>query len=527
MTRKTSLKLALLASLATGAQAYGMIGADVPLANTDIGNQAYVSYYTEANVQKFLQSNIVITRINSIYNLALTPNRTVSLTRGATAIFNHTLSNTGNIIDSYDLTHTYGDFSTRGVKIYLDQNNNGIIDNGELEIPFLNSKYQVKNLEPGQIVSLLVTVPTTVADTAAQLNGQLTAKSTGNAVLTPVNVTETINFQEGGNAIVYKAIDKSSGTSEIENEITVYLKIANEAKGAGDIAAAFSLTDKLDSRFKYVAGSANFKNFNGIPTALTDATGDDEINNNNTSVKFGYDVNNNEIKFEIPGGVPANTPLNSQNGMLIFKVKVAANTPVGIVPNHVDYKYTSTGATAETTAQSNKVNYEILKYVRATFEGMHIPVGQAGETLRFENKFTNTANAPERFSLKLSDEFFPAGTGFRLAMESIEEEGHIERPLIDTNGDGNLDTGLVYPGVENHVNVILYATLPTNMPEPGSNFKIVKNATSVYKPDYTVRANDTLGTIKIATVDITNRESIAENPNAAPGIGLGPERNPV
>ncbi|MGL4534274.1 MAG: hypothetical protein ACRCUA_04375, partial [Fusobacteriaceae bacterium] len=46
-------------------------------------------------------------------------------------------------------------------------------------------------------------------------------------------------------------------------------------------------------------------------------------------------------------------------------------------------------------------------------------------------------------------------------------------------------------------------------------------------PDYTVRANDTLGTIKIATVDITNRESIAENPNAAPGIGLGPERNPV
>ncbi|MGL5000056.1 MAG: hypothetical protein ACRC5T_13940, partial [Cetobacterium sp.] len=502
-------------------------GADVPLANTDIGNQAYVSYYTEGNLQKFLQSNIVITRINSIYNLALTPNREVALTRGATAIFSHTLSNTGNIVDSYNLTHTYGDFSTRGVKIILDKNNNGIIDNGELEIPFLESKYQVKNLEPGQTVSLLVTVPTTDADTAAELTGVLTAKSTGNTGLPPVNANEKITFQEGGNAIVYKAIDKSSGTSEIDNELTVYLKIGNEAKLDTEIAKAFSLTDKLDTRFQYVVGSAYFKNFNGVTTVLTDAVGDTETNNNNTLLDFGYDDSKKEIKFEMPGGIPGNTPLNSPNGMLIFKVKVAANTPVGTVPNYVDYKYTSTGTTIVTTAQSNKVNYEILKYVRATFEGMHIPVGQAGETLRFENKFTNTANAAERFSLKLSDEFFPAGTAFRLAMESIEGEGHIERPLIDTNGDGSLDTGLVYPGVENHVNVILYATLPTNMPEPGSNFKIVKNATSVYKPDYTVRANDTLGTIKIATVDITNRESIAENPNAAPGIGLGPERNPV
>ncbi|MGL5972024.1 MAG: hypothetical protein ACRCZ1_02135 [Cetobacterium sp.] len=523
MTKKNGLKLALLLSLATGAKAYGMVAAEVPLANTDIGNQAYVSYYTEGNLQKFLQSNIVITRINAAYNLDLTPNRTVALTRGTTAMFNHVLTNTGNIIDSYDLTHTYGPSAGRDVKIYLDQNNNGMIDNGEAEIPYLNSKYQIKNIEPGQAVSLLVSVPTTTNDTAATLTGQISSKSVGNSSLPIKTVTETITFQEGGNAIVYKAINKSSGTSEIENEIIVYLKIANESTKAEDIATEFSLTDKLDPRFNYVPGSAKFKNFNGIDTVLTDRD-DTEINNNSTPIKFKYE--NGEIKFDILNGVPANNPLNSQNGILEFKVKVPANTPVGMVPNYVDYKYKPTGALNSIDAASNKVNYEILKYVRATFEGMHIPVGQAGETLRFENKLTNTANAAERFSLKLSDEFFPAGTTFRLAMESIEDEGHVERPVIDTNGDGNIDTGLVYPGLENHVNVILYATLPTNMPEPGSNYKIVKNATSAYNPDYVVRANDTLGTIKIATVDITNNQSISENANAE-GVGLGPERNPV
>ncbi|MGL6132550.1 MAG: hypothetical protein ACRCZ9_13135, partial [Fusobacteriaceae bacterium] len=104
---------------------------------------------------------------------------------------------------------------------------------------------------------------------------------------------------------------------------------------------------------------------------------------------------------------------------------------------------------------------------------------------------------------------------------------HNERPIIDTNGDTKIDTGLVDIGEENHVNVILYATLPSNMTAPGSNFKIVKNATSTFKPDYVVKANDTVGTVKVSSVDITNDFTVSEKPNDAPGIGAGPERNPV
>ncbi|MGL4865100.1 COG1470 family protein [Cetobacterium sp.] len=522
MIKKPSLKLALMLSLVAGTSAYGALASNVPLANTDIGNQAYVSYYTEANLQKFLQSNIVITRINSVYNLALAPDRTTTVTRGNAAVFNHTLTNTGNIIDSYDLRHGFED--DRGVKIYVDRNNNGILDSGEAELIPILGKYRITDIDPGAKVSLLVVVPTKVADDIGGINNKIFAKSIGNSQLGEVFVTDTINFLTGGNAIVYKALSKASGSSETDQEITVFLKIANDDPLASNIAQSFKLIDTLNADFKYIPGSGKWKNYNGIDTVLTDAEDEEKDSQNNQPIKFKVD--NNELTFELPNGIPGNNQLSSPNGYLEFKVKVVANTPVKTIPNTASYSFTPTGGNL-TSRSSNTVNYDVLKFVRATFTGQHIPVGQAGETLRFVNKFINTANAPERYSLTLSDEFFPTGTTFRLAMESREGEGLIERPILDTNGDGKIDTGLVGVGEANSVNVILYATLPINMSNPGSDYKIVKNATSTFTPTYIVKANDTLGTIRISTVDITNDFSVSEKPNDAPGIGLGPERNPV
>ncbi|MGL4867281.1 MAG: hypothetical protein ACRC4S_01310, partial [Cetobacterium sp.] len=201
MMRKSNLTLALLLSLGAGAKAYGAIGAEVPLANTDIGNQAYVSYFTENNTQKFLQSNIVITRINPVYNLALTPDRITSIAKGSTAVFNHTLVNTGNVKDSYDLRHDYT--GPRKVEIYLDKNNNGTIDAGETKlVADANGKYQIKDLEPGDRVSLLVAVQTLAGDDVdLGVTGKIYADSKDSAI-PEVSVNETIKFQVGGNAIV-------------------------------------------------------------------------------------------------------------------------------------------------------------------------------------------------------------------------------------------------------------------------------------------------------------------------------------
>ncbi|MGL4934746.1 MAG: hypothetical protein ACRC51_04660 [Cetobacterium sp.] len=527
MSKKIGLKLALLLSLAAGAKAYAT---DIPLANTDIGNQAYVSYYTEANVQKYLQSNIVITRVNSVYNLALTPNRETTITRGNIAVFNHTLTNTGNIIDSYDLSHGYGDL--RGVRVFLDLNSNGIIDAGETELVAAAGKYAINNLAPGNRTSILVVVPTTGSDPIGGI-GPIEIKATSKGNITTVleaKVTETIKFQTGGNAIVYKALNKSSGTSEFDNEITVSLKIANDDPLITNIAKEFKMSDELDAAFHYVAGSAKWKNFDGIDTVLTDADDEETYlgdSQNEQPIKFKYTAGTNTIDFELPNGIPGNKLLSLPNGYLEFKVVVAANTSVKLIPNKASYSFIPTGDTEAISRTSNTVNYEVLKYVKAEFLGHHIPTGQAGETLRFVNKFTNLANSSERYAITLSDEFFPTGTTFRLAMEAKESGNLVERPIIDTNGDGKIDTGLVLPGDANSVNVILYATLPTNMSAPGSNYKIVKNATSTYTPTYVVKANDTVGTVSVTTVDLTNNFSLSEQPTTAPGLGLGPERNPV
>ncbi|MGL5413223.1 COG1470 family protein [Cetobacterium sp.] len=528
MIRKHSFKLALLLSLATSSMAFGAITPETPLANTDIGNQAYVSYFTEANQQKFLQSNIVITRVNSIYNFSLTPDRTTIITKGGTALFSHTLTNIGNSVDSYDLSHDYG--LRPNVRIIVDRNNNGIVDAGETAItPDENGKHLVSNINPGERINILVSVPTSVGEAGSEINSKLHAESKGKTDLPKLSVDEQILFQTGGNAIVYKALNKASGSSENDTEITVYLKIANDDPTASNIAKDFSLTDTLDTKFKYVAGSAKWKNYNGIDTVLSDADDNESDSHNNQPLKFKAEKEGEKDKltFELPNGVPGDSPLSSSNGYLEFRVVVPANTPIGTIPNEVNYKFTPTGETTSIPRISNRVNYEVLKYVRATFTGHHIPEGQAGETLRFVNKFVNTANASERFALTLADQFFPAGTTFRMTIESKEGNNTVERPVMDTNGDGDIDTGLVAPGEPNSINVILYATLPINMANPGSDFKIVKVAKSIYNPNYSVRANDTVGTVKVSTVDITNNYSIAENPDNAPGLGLGPERNPV
>ena len=131
------------------------------------------------------------------------------------------------------------------------------------------------------------------------------------------------------------------------------------------------------------------------------------------------------------------------------------------------------------------------------------------------------ANAPEIYNLAIADKFFPVGTTFRMALQT---PGQGERPALDNNGDGIIDTGTVE--INETVNVILYAQLPQNITNLQSNYTVKKVATSTHTPTYNLNVLDTLTTLTAATVDLTNREDLAANINA-PGKGLGLEQSPV
>lgn len=514
---KSLLVAASVLSIVTYSSAMGAARDDIPLANYDIGNQATLTYQTLGGVNKLLQSNIVLTTINQTYALALDPNREAEVTAGNDALFNHTLTNYGNGIDSFKITH---DYTGRNVKMYLDANNNGVLDAGENEIvPKIGEngkdEYLISDIGAWESQSIIVRVSTTGGETT-DVSSTLTAKSVGDGTETDT-ATETIRFAIKANVGVYKALSSASGASDVAREVTVYLKVFNDSKTPAKDAI---LTDTLNTKFTYIENSAKWQ-----PHGTDNIT---SISDNYNQGGIVYSVTkratsdgNDVVNFTVTN-VPGNTLVESKGGVLSFKVLVKEQEAVGVITNEATFQFKSGTETDPITGKkSNTVTYSILKYVRATFTGDAIENAQAGQELRFVNVFKNTANASEIYNLQVADKFFPTGTTFRMALQSKDQN---ERPALDTNGDNIIDTGLV--AINETVNVILYAQLPNNITNIQSDYTVRKVATSTHTPTYNVNALDTLKTLTAATVDLTNTQSLGENVNA-PGKGLGPEQSPV
>lgn len=513
---KSLLVATSVLSMVTYSSAMGSARDDIPLANYDIGNQATLTYQTLGGVNKLLQSNIVLTRINQTYAVALDPDRTVTVTAGKDALFNHTLTNYGNGTDSFNITHGY---TGRTVTMYLDINNNGVLDAGENEIvptgTGANTTYTINDIGPWESQSIIVRVSTGASETTP-VTTTLTAKSLGDATKTDT-AEETITFTEKANVGVYKALSSASGASDVAREVTVYLKVFNDSPTYAKDAI---LTDTLNTKFTYVENSAKWQ-----PHGTDNVT---SISDNYNQGGIVYSVTkratsdgNDVVNFTVTQ-VPEDTLVESKGGVLSFKVLVKENEPVGSITNKATFEFKSGEETTPVTGKSsNTVTYSVLKYVRATFTGDTVANAQAGQEIRFVNVFKNVANAPEVYNLAIADKFFPVGTTFRMTLQT---PGQGERPALDNNGDGIVDTGLVE--INEIVNVVLYAQLPENITNLQSNYTVKKIATSTHTPTYNLNVLDTLTTLTAATVDLTNNQDLAANANA-PGKGLGPEQSPV
>ncbi|MGL5778594.1 hypothetical protein [Cetobacterium sp.] len=510
---KSLLVATSVLGMVTYSSAMGAARDDIPLANYDIGNQATLTYQTLGGTNKLLQSNIVLTTINQTYALALDPDRIVEVTAGKDALFNHTLTNYGNGTDSFKITH---DYTGRTVTMYLDSNNNGVLDAGENEIVPSNGEYLINEIGPWESQSIIVRVSTTGSETA-QVTSTLTAKSVGDVGKTDT-ATETIKFTAKANVGVYKALSSASGASDVAREVTVYLKVFNDSTTYAKDAV---LTDTLNTKFTYVENSAKWQDYKtDTVTSITDNYDQSGIVYSVTK-KNSDGTGNDIINFTVKQ-VPQNTLVESKGGVLSFKVLVKEGETVGSITNKATFQFKSGEETTPITGkESNTVTYSVLKYVRATFTGDTVANAQAGQEIRFVNVFKNVANAPEIYNLAIADKFFPVGTTFRMALQT---PGQGERPALDNNGDGIIDTGTVE--INETVNVILYAQLPQNITNLQSNYTVKKVATSTHTPTYNLNVLDTLTTLTAATVDLTNREDLAANINA-PGKGLGPEQSPV
>lgn len=111
-------------------------------AGTAIQNQASASYVDSAGQPRTTTSNLVVTVVQQVYSLTLTPNGANEANPGQTrqglpgsqVLFNYTLTNTGNGTDTFALSLNQGssdNFDFQNVQIFLDSNCNGNLDAGE------------------------------------------------------------------------------------------------------------------------------------------------------------------------------------------------------------------------------------------------------------------------------------------------------------------------------------------------------------------------------------------------------------
>lgn len=449
-----------------------------------ISNMAIGEYSEEgSNVVQVSRSNLVQTTILPVYSINLTANNTKNVIAGQTVYFNHTLTNTGNETDQYtfNVSNTTGDnYDFSNIAVYLDKDNDGIADGAAI------TSY---SLAAGESVGLIVAAKVPTDATLSQkglLNFNI--NSLNNASGTKSNQdTTTITNQSA--LIVRK---KFSQTNVANGDmVTVRLDYQNLSNLA---TSSTTLTDTLDSRLVYQPNSG--ENWNGLSVNPSEG--------NNDPAGINYSVTSNVVNATI-NSIPANS-----SGYIEFKVKVNQSN-AGAINNtaNVQYDHDNNSATANITDVSNTAVISVNPIYGVQISGnandsnnspiITVPAVQGG-ILSFNNYVWNTGNTPDRFNLTFSANNLPAGS----QLEFYRIDG--VTPLLDSNGDGIPDTGLLPPGAQ--LPIMVKARFPSGYAvTEETRFEISAQAQSVSdsSKNSTIKDQGNLrATTSARLVDLTN-----------------------
>ena len=454
-----------------------------PPAGTSISNQASATYSDASGVTRTVSSNVVQTTVQQVASLELEANGAQNATPGSVVYYPHSLKNTGNGSDSYNLTTSNaGGFTMASVQFFAD---NG---SGAPTGPVLTSTGVVAAGATFKLIAV-GTLPNTAA--AGQAN---TITVTGTSVFDNTKTASNTDVTTvTTNAVVTLTKSASVSSGPAGTAITYTLTYTNTGNST---ATAVAITDVLPAGLTYTANSARWSTTGA--TALSDSGGPSGTAPN--TLTSTYTLASKTLL------VTLNQVTAGQSGTISFGV-VAAGAP-GTLNNTATTSYNN-GATV-VNGSSNTVPFTVLQAASVTLTGATDPGPAApGSTVSFANTVTNTGNGSDTFNMTLSPGNFPAGTTFQL----YKSDG--ATPLVDTNADGTVDTGPLAAGAT--YNVILKATLPPNATNTGAPFIVAKTATSVFDPTKSASANDQLTAVTNAAVDATNNLPTA---GGVPGAGV-------
>ena len=503
MTGKFSFSKGHMALLAAAGLAGLAALALPPPAGVQIGNQATATYTDASGISRTATSNIVYTEIQQVAGLTLTADNNKYGGPGQPVAFPHTIRNTGNGEDTYDLDIVESvldsfDFTPGSVLIFPDANGDGVADSTDPADAITNTG----PIGDGDFFSFVIVaiIPNTATDTQA---GSLTvtATSTFDGTVTAEN-TDTVTVTEDAIISVQKTIDVASGLSP-SGPFTITLTYSNASTTTA--ASNVRITDVIPSGFLYVPGSGTSQIANSLLT--------DDATQDHPTDAVTYVVTGSTVDIVIADIAP------QEDRSVTFQVEVPAGEAARTVFNTATFLYNDEPAAGgdDIAGASNTVGFTILPTAAVDIEGDAVAAASQASTVVFTNPVTNDGNRTDTFDVIVANVSFPQGTTFVLfAADGITQ-------LLDTSGNNVEDTGPIPAGQT--VNVILKATLPPSAAS-GGPFSVTKTARSVNDPTVSDTATDTLTAIIAATVDLTN-DAPLPTAGAAQGAGPGPEGSPV
>jgi len=487
-----------------------------PLAGTSIGNQASATYTDASAVVRTATSNTVQTIVQQVASLSLTASQTKIGAAGGTVYFPHTLTNTGNGSDTFNLSAidaNSGTINFTNIALYPDANGDGVPDS-------FTAITSSGALAPGASFNFIAAATISGASTDGSAD---TITLSAASLFTPaVNAANTDTVNVSGNAIVVmtKAVTPGSGNPG-SGPLTYTLTYTNTGNAT---ATALTITDVIPAGMTYNGGDKARWSVSGS-TALTDAA--------DGAQTFGaYTINYDADTT--PGTVSAliNQVLPGESRTLTFEVNVNASAAPGVINNTATFGYNdgsgpktgSTNPTPFTVNQSADVvaNGSNASNVDGTGEPITVASALQGSTVTFSAYVWNSGNGSDSFDTSVGGSSFPAGTSFVL----YKSDG--VTPLIDTNSNSTPDTGILAAGAS--YNVIVKAILPASA--TGGPYSATLTATS--KLDNTksnpviltltsITGNTVDLTLTTARTDSTPVGTAAAGNVASTGFGAGPE----
>ncbi|PHR64113.1 hypothetical protein [Alcanivorax sp.] len=552
--------------------------AAAPAAGTVIKNQASASYRAclddncaqLAEMQR-VTSNLVETLIQAVPGIELVSNQTRPGQPGGVAYFPHTLTNTGNGRDDYALCIDNEHANIDSWTVYPDANGDGQPDAGAASLftdgdPDGCWDSHTPDLLAGETFALVVEAQVSATALVGQmLTLDVQATSNSNALLSASN-TDTINLIDGPVLELVKSLSLSEGHSP-SGPLTVTLTYRNPSNQIAtsvvieDILPTVSV-DGVSAGMSYVPGSARWS-----VTGNTVLTDDDDGGQGSAPdlIDFcAYDLAASNTDCHDRVRAELDQLLPGAQGTLTFEVNIEPGLAAGDrVRNLASVAYDNQAGDASFGPfDSNTVNYRIIAHALAPAVVANNDTGdsQAGEddsnnagnrvempaigqggVVQFVNVIWNLGDGEDSFDILIdatNDRLgsplgnpFPAGTGFLLL------KGDGATPLVDTTGNGVVDTGpipvpvagscpasFVHDSTQQRcgLRVVLQTTLPPDA--TGGPFEVTKIARSTLDAQVSNAATDVLLGITSNSVDVTNDTPVN---GSAPGEGAGPEGAPV